>query len=114
MTSCASHKRFCPPGGHVAGPHPPPPNTVFPPLLRLKPYKGRVEKAKVQRATGEFLLKITLPAAAADVELTDANVLLQKDPFIQMYEERAVDVAGYVCRLLDQMPASPSSPTYMD
>lgn len=46
----------------------------------------------------------------------DATVVsgLQKDPFIQMYEERSVDVAGYVCRLLDQMPASPSSPTYMD
>uniref|UniRef100_A0A8C4HYG6 mitogen-activated protein kinase kinase n=1 Tax=Dicentrarchus labrax TaxID=13489 RepID=A0A8C4HYG6_DICLA len=39
---------------------------------------------------------------------------LLKDPFIQMYEERSVDVAGYVCRLLDQMPASPSSPMYMD
>ncbi|XP_053706988.1 dual specificity mitogen-activated protein kinase kinase 4a isoform X4 [Synchiropus splendidus] len=39
---------------------------------------------------------------------------LLKDPFIQMYEERSVDVAGYVCRLLDQMPPSPSSPMYMD
>ncbi|XP_061556576.1 dual specificity mitogen-activated protein kinase kinase 4-like isoform X3 [Phycodurus eques] len=39
---------------------------------------------------------------------------LLKDPFIQMYEERPVDVAAYVCRLLDQMPASPSSPSYMD
>jgi mitogen-activated protein kinase kinase 4 len=39
---------------------------------------------------------------------------LQKDPFIQMYEERHVDVATYVCRLLDQMPASPSSPMYVD
>ncbi|XP_039978488.1 dual specificity mitogen-activated protein kinase kinase 4a isoform X2 [Xiphias gladius] len=39
---------------------------------------------------------------------------LLKDPFIQMYEERSVDVAGYVCRILDQMPASPSSPMYMD
>lgn len=38
----------------------------------------------------------------------------QRDPFIQMYEERTVDVAGYVCRILDQMPASPSSPMYMD
>lgn len=46
----------------------------------------------------------------------DVNWLcaLQKDPFIQMYEERSVDVAGYVCRILDQMPASPISPTYMD
>ncbi|KAA8585515.1 hypothetical protein FQN60_004209, partial [Etheostoma spectabile] len=35
---------------------------------------------------------------------------LLKDPFIQMYEERSVDVASYVCRLMDQMPASPSSP----
>uniref|UniRef100_A0A8D3AQR3 mitogen-activated protein kinase kinase n=1 Tax=Scophthalmus maximus TaxID=52904 RepID=A0A8D3AQR3_SCOMX len=38
----------------------------------------------------------------------------QKDPFIQMYEERSADVAGYVCRIMDQMPASPSSPMYMD
>lgn len=86
----------------------------------FKPYKGRVKKAKVQRATGEFTLaslhsffiltwrflsfywRVNLPSP------------LQKDPFIQMYEERSVDVAGYVCRLLDQMPASPSSPMYMD
>ncbi|PWA16073.1 hypothetical protein CCH79_00016538 [Gambusia affinis] len=39
---------------------------------------------------------------------------LLRDPFIQMYEERSVDVAGYVCRILDQMPASPSSPTFME
>uniref|UniRef100_A0A672YIZ4 mitogen-activated protein kinase kinase n=1 Tax=Sphaeramia orbicularis TaxID=375764 RepID=A0A672YIZ4_9TELE len=39
---------------------------------------------------------------------------LLRDPFIQMYEERSVDVAGYVCRILDQMPPSPSSPMYMD
>ncbi|XP_016895701.1 dual specificity mitogen-activated protein kinase kinase 4-like, partial [Cynoglossus semilaevis] len=39
---------------------------------------------------------------------------LLRDPFIQMYEERSVDVAAYVCRLMDQMPASPSSPMYMD
>ncbi|XP_034057867.1 dual specificity mitogen-activated protein kinase kinase 4a isoform X2 [Gymnodraco acuticeps] len=39
---------------------------------------------------------------------------LLKDPFIQMYEERSVDVASYVCRLMDQMPTSPSSPMYMD
>ncbi|KAG7504846.1 dual specificity mitogen-activated kinase kinase 4 isoform X3 [Solea senegalensis] len=39
---------------------------------------------------------------------------LLRDPFIQMYEERSVDVASYVCKLLDQMPASPSSPMYMD
>lgn len=39
---------------------------------------------------------------------------LLRDPFIQMYEERSVDVAGYFCRMLDQMPASPIFPTYMD
>ncbi|XP_077590894.1 dual specificity mitogen-activated protein kinase kinase 4a isoform X2 [Stigmatopora nigra] len=39
---------------------------------------------------------------------------LLKDPFIQMYEERPVDVAAYVCRLMDQMPASPISPSYME
>ncbi|XP_042572840.1 dual specificity mitogen-activated protein kinase kinase 4a isoform X7 [Cyprinus carpio] len=32
---------------------------------------------------------------------------LLKHPFIQMYEERTVDVASYVCRILDQMPTSP-------
>uniref|UniRef100_A0A673HX85 mitogen-activated protein kinase kinase n=1 Tax=Sinocyclocheilus rhinocerous TaxID=307959 RepID=A0A673HX85_9TELE len=39
---------------------------------------------------------------------------LLKHPFIQMYEERTVDVASYVCRILDQMPTSPSSPMYVD
>lgn len=49
-----------------------------------------------------------------DASLKPIIVLFQRDPFIQMYEERSVDVAGYVCRILDQMPASPSSPMYMD
>lgn len=40
--------------------------------------------------------------------------LLQKHPFILMYEERFVDVASYVCRILDQIPASPISPMYVD
>lgn len=31
-----------------------------------------------------------------------------------MYEERFVDVASYVCRILDQIPASPISPMYVD
>lgn len=31
-----------------------------------------------------------------------------------MYEERFVDVATYVCRILDQIPASPTSPMYVD
>ncbi|XP_029456089.1 dual specificity mitogen-activated protein kinase kinase 4 isoform X2 [Rhinatrema bivittatum] len=39
---------------------------------------------------------------------------LLKHPFILMYEERAVDVAGYVCKILDQMPVTPSSPMYVD
>ncbi|ROK76655.1 Dual specificity mitogen-activated protein kinase kinase 4 [Anabarilius grahami] len=39
---------------------------------------------------------------------------LLKHPFILMYEERVVDVAGYVCKILEQMPASPSSPMYVD
>nr|XP_005887306.1 PREDICTED: dual specificity mitogen-activated protein kinase kinase 4 [Bos mutus] len=39
---------------------------------------------------------------------------LLKHPFILMYEERAVEVACYVCKILDQMPATPSSPMYVD
>ncbi|KPP80305.1 MAP kinase 4-like, partial [Scleropages formosus] len=39
---------------------------------------------------------------------------LLKHPFILMYEERTVDVASYVCKILDQMPATPSSPMYVD
>uniref|UniRef100_A0A673YTC4 mitogen-activated protein kinase kinase n=1 Tax=Salmo trutta TaxID=8032 RepID=A0A673YTC4_SALTR len=39
---------------------------------------------------------------------------LLKHPFILMYEERCVDVASYVCRILDQIPASPISPMYLD
>lgn len=40
--------------------------------------------------------------------------LFQKQPFILMYEERFVDVASYVCHILDQIPASPVSPMYVD
>lgn len=39
---------------------------------------------------------------------------LLKHSFIMMYEERNVDVAGYVIRIMDQMPATPSSPMYVD
>ncbi|XP_075759549.1 dual specificity mitogen-activated protein kinase kinase 4 isoform X12 [Pelodiscus sinensis] len=39
---------------------------------------------------------------------------LLKHPFILMYEERVVDVACYVCKILDQMPTTPSSPMYVD
>ncbi|XP_044247717.1 dual specificity mitogen-activated protein kinase kinase 4 isoform X4 [Ursus arctos] len=39
---------------------------------------------------------------------------LLKHPFILMYEERSVEVACYVCKILDQMPATPSSPMYVD
>uniref|UniRef100_A0ABI8A3H6 mitogen-activated protein kinase kinase n=1 Tax=Felis catus TaxID=9685 RepID=A0ABI8A3H6_FELCA len=39
---------------------------------------------------------------------------LLKHPFILMYEERTVEVACYVCKILDQMPATPSSPMYVD
>nr|XP_020821571.1 dual specificity mitogen-activated protein kinase kinase 4 isoform X2 [Phascolarctos cinereus] len=35
---------------------------------------------------------------------------LLKHPFILMYEERTVEVACYVCKILDQMPATPTSP----
>uniref|UniRef100_A0A8C6PB78 mitogen-activated protein kinase kinase n=1 Tax=Nothobranchius furzeri TaxID=105023 RepID=A0A8C6PB78_NOTFU len=41
-------------------------------------------------------------------------VLPQKHPFILMYEERFVDVASYVSRILDQIPSSPVSPMYVD
>uniref|UniRef100_A0A4W3HL62 mitogen-activated protein kinase kinase n=1 Tax=Callorhinchus milii TaxID=7868 RepID=A0A4W3HL62_CALMI len=39
---------------------------------------------------------------------------LLKHPFILMYEERKVAVAGYVCKILDQMPPTPISPMYVD
>lgn len=39
---------------------------------------------------------------------------LLKHPFILMYEERTVEVASYVCKILDQMPTTPSSPMYVD
>lgn len=38
----------------------------------------------------------------------------QKHHFILMYEERFVDVASYVCHILDQIPAFPLSPMYLD
>lgn len=96
-----------PPAGHKPELH----------LLFWQPHQGRIEKAQIQRAAGELLLSfLTAFLLHVCCLAFDVNVVsvLQKDPFIQMYEERSVDVAGYVCRLLDQMPASPSSPTYMD
>ncbi|XP_053566699.1 dual specificity mitogen-activated protein kinase kinase 4 [Bombina bombina] len=39
---------------------------------------------------------------------------LLKHSFIVMYEQRTVDVAAYVIKILDQMPATPSSPMYVD
>ncbi|ROJ30552.1 Dual specificity mitogen-activated protein kinase kinase 4 [Anabarilius grahami] len=41
----------------------------------------------------------------------DEGTIKQEVP---IYEERTVDVASYVCLILDQMPTSPSSPMYMD
>uniref|UniRef100_A0A8D2ZLZ6 mitogen-activated protein kinase kinase n=1 Tax=Scophthalmus maximus TaxID=52904 RepID=A0A8D2ZLZ6_SCOMX len=46
--------------------------------------------------------------------LTPSHSVAPKDPFILMYEERFVDVASYVCRILDLIPASPTSPMYVD
>lgn len=46
--------------------------------------------------------------------LSPCSIFLQKHPFILMYEERSVEVACYVCKILDQMPATPSSPMYVD
>lgn len=81
-------------------------------LFSPQPHQGRIQTAQIQRAAGEF----PPVCAGGVVSPGDASAApcLQRDPFIQMYEERPVDVAAYVCRLLDQMPASPSSPTYMD
>ncbi|XP_069785603.1 dual specificity mitogen-activated protein kinase kinase 4-like isoform X8 [Narcine bancroftii] len=39
---------------------------------------------------------------------------LLKHSFISMYEERRVDVASYVSKILDQMPPTPVSPMYVD
>lgn len=47
-------------------------------------------------------------------DLFFSSIFLQKHPFILMYEERTVEVASYVCKILDQMPATPSSPMYVD
>lgn len=94
-----------PPAGHTSELH----------FFFLQPHEGRIKKAQIQRAAGEFPPRLHLLICALTQLLTEVFASgLQKDPFIQMYEERPVDVAAYVCRLLDQMPASPSSPTYMD
>uniref|UniRef100_A0A2I2ZBA4 mitogen-activated protein kinase kinase n=1 Tax=Gorilla gorilla gorilla TaxID=9595 RepID=A0A2I2ZBA4_GORGO len=39
---------------------------------------------------------------------------LLKHLFILIYEERTIEVACYVCQILDQMPATPSFPMYVD
>lgn len=82
----------------------------------VQPYKGWIKKAKVQGASGKF------SDCSSDLtwfywitfQLLICPPLPQKHPFILMYEERFVDVASYVCRILDQIPASPISPMYVD
>lgn len=68
--------------------------------------------AQRQFAISDLSIKSKSSSSHITLKLTVSS--LQKRPFILMYEERFVDVASYVCRILDQIPASPISPMYVD
>uniref|UniRef100_A0A673GMN5 mitogen-activated protein kinase kinase n=1 Tax=Sinocyclocheilus rhinocerous TaxID=307959 RepID=A0A673GMN5_9TELE len=85
-------------------------NSVFDQLTQV--VMGDPPQLSSSEKTPEVLLS-ERNESKPDFSLLSLSVS-QKHPFIQMYEERTVDVASYVCMILDQMPASPSSPMYVD
>ncbi|TWW70433.1 Dual specificity mitogen-activated protein kinase kinase 4 [Takifugu flavidus] len=89
-------------------------NSVFDQLTQVvRGDPPQLSNSEERRFSPKFIFFVNVCLTKDESKRPKYKELL-KDPFIQMYEERSVDVAGYVCRLLDQMPASPSSPTYMD
>ncbi|KAG7256771.1 hypothetical protein CRUP_038050 [Coryphaenoides rupestris] len=89
-------------------------NSVFDQLTQVvKGNPPQLSNSDERRFSPKFIAFVNLCLTKDESKRPKYKELL-KDPFIQMYEERQVDVANYVCRLLDQMPASPSSPMYVD
>ncbi|KAM3864353.1 LOW QUALITY PROTEIN: dual specificity mitogen-activated protein kinase kinase 4a [Diretmus argenteus] len=89
-------------------------NSVFDQLTQVvKGDPPQLSNSEERRFSPKFIAFVNLCLTKDESKRPKYKELL-KHPFIQMYEERSVDVASYVCRILDQMPASPSSPMYVD
>ncbi|KAJ3600227.1 hypothetical protein NHX12_031213 [Muraenolepis orangiensis] len=89
-------------------------NSVFDQLTQVvKGDPPQLSNSDERRFSPKFIAFVNLCLTKDESKRPKYKELL-KDPFIQIYENRQVDVASYVCKLLDQMPTSPSSPMYVD
>ncbi|KAI1884253.1 hypothetical protein AGOR_G00224540 [Albula goreensis] len=89
-------------------------NSVFDQLTQVvKGDPPQLSNSEDRQFSPKFIAFVNLCLTKDESKRPKYKELL-KHAFILMYEERSVDVASYVCRILDQMPASPSSPMYVD
>ncbi|XP_051523054.1 dual specificity mitogen-activated protein kinase kinase 4b isoform X2 [Myxocyprinus asiaticus] len=88
-------------------------NSVFDQLTQVvKGDPPQLSNSEERQFSPKFIQFVNLCLTKDESKRPKYRELL-KHPFILMYEERVVDVASYVCKILDQMP-SPSSPMYVD
>ncbi|KAG8008922.1 Dual specificity mitogen-activated protein kinase kinase 4, partial [Nibea albiflora] len=89
-------------------------NSVFDQLTQVvKGEPPQLSNSEERQFSPKFINFVNLCLTKDESKRPKYKELLKR-PFILMYEERFVDVAGYVCRILDQIPASPISPMYVD
>uniref|UniRef100_A0A4W6G3A0 mitogen-activated protein kinase kinase n=1 Tax=Lates calcarifer TaxID=8187 RepID=A0A4W6G3A0_LATCA len=89
-------------------------NSVFDQLTQVvKGEPPQLSNSEERQFSPKFINFVNLCLTKDESKRPKYRELL-KHPFILMYEERFVDVASYVCRILDQIPASPISPMYVD
>ncbi|XP_029933063.1 dual specificity mitogen-activated protein kinase kinase 4b isoform X1 [Myripristis murdjan] len=89
-------------------------NSVFDQLTQVvKGEPPQLSNSEERQFSPKFINFVNLCLTKDESKRPKYKELL-KHPFILMYEERFVDVASYVCRILDQIPSSPISPMYVD
>ncbi|XP_077406651.1 dual specificity mitogen-activated protein kinase kinase 4b isoform X2 [Vanacampus margaritifer] len=89
-------------------------NSVFDQLTQVvKGEPPQLSNSEERQFSPKFINFVNLCLTKDESKRPKYRELL-KHPFILMYEERFVDVASYVCRILDKIPASPISPMYVD
>uniref|UniRef100_A0A673I0E8 mitogen-activated protein kinase kinase n=1 Tax=Sinocyclocheilus rhinocerous TaxID=307959 RepID=A0A673I0E8_9TELE len=89
-------------------------NSVFDQLTQVvKGDPPQLSNSEERQFSPKFIQFVNLCLTKDESKRPKYRELL-KHPFILMYEERIVDVASYVCRILEEMPASPGSPMYVD
>lgn len=89
-------------------------NSVFDQLTQVvKGEPPQLSNSEERQFSPKFISFVNLCLTKDESKRPKYKELL-KHSFILIYEERSVDVASYVCRILDQIPASPISPMYVD